>query len=292
MEIKKGIMLYNECGEAFSNITINSGTVPSSKQEIPRIEYGNYSFYPQFEDDAYLPKRNWRHLTQKEINTLKPTEKRTDTNTIYTGKLPGNLVNLLEELGLKESSSRPEVFEKFQAQPALTKKINKQMEVFLNERANGKPHKIHYLGTNLPNMEVVACDTTVMPRGFTEEEKKYLGIHNDGTYYIPFRNIRNSGNRLTINLGKETRYFLFVNLTMSQAYNMIKKNFDLTGHKVDVVNISKYFFSCFPDYPVLRIEQKPYEYYVAPTDNCFHDGCTLGNRELDIVLAYLGEFRY
>ena len=292
MELKKGIMLFNESDETYNNITINSGVLPANEQEIPKVEYGSYSYYPLYEEDARLPKRNWRSLTKKEISILRPTEKRTDTNTIYTGKLPDNLVELLEKLELKKSTSRAEVFERFQADKSTTEKVNKMMEAFLNTKANGKPHKIHYLGTNLPNMEVVACDTTVMPKGYKEEDKVYLGIHNDGTYYVPFRTIRNSGNRLTINLGLETRYFMFINLTMSQAYNMIKKNFDLTNHTVDVINISKYFYACFPDYPVLRIEQKPYEYYVAPTDNCFHDGCTLGNKELDIVLAYLGAFRY
>lgn len=292
MELKKGIMLFNESDETYNNITINSGVLPANEQEIPKVEYGSYSYYPLYEEDARLPKRNWRSLTKKEISILRPTEKRTDTNTIYTGKLPDNLVELLEKLELKKSTSRAEVFERFQADKSTTEKVNKMMEAFLNTKANGKPHKIHYLGTNLPNMEVVACDTTVMPKGYKEEDKVYLGIHNDGTYYVPFRTIRNSGNRLTINLGLETRYFMFINLTMSQAYNMIRKNFDLTNHTVDVINISKYFYACFPDYPVLRIEQKPYEYYVAPTDNCFHDGCTLGNKELDIVLAYLGAFRY
>ncbi|MBL7726186.1 MAG: hypothetical protein JNM68_00795 [Dinghuibacter sp.] len=292
MELKKGIMLYNDCDETYSNITINAGTVHHSEHAIPLIEYGNYSYYPLFEDDAYVAKPGWRSLTPKEINTLKPTSRRNDTNTVYTGKLPDKLIDLLEQLKLKESTSRAEVFERFKANKSLTEKVNKEMEAFLNSIANGKPHKILYLGTNLPNMEVVACDTTVMPKGFKEEEKKYLGIHNDGTYYVPFNKIRHSGNRVTINLGLETRHFMFINLTMSQAYNMIRKNYDLTNHKVDVISISKYFFSCFSSYPVLRIEQKPYEYYIAATDNCFHDGTTLGKKELDIVLAYLGAFQH
>ena len=51
------------------------------------------------------------------------------------------------------------------------------------------------------------------------------------------------------------------------------------------------FFKYFPDYPVLKIEQKPYEYYIAPTDNCIHDGATLERRSLDIVMTYLGHFK-
>jgi hypothetical protein len=292
MELKKGIMLFNECDTTSGNITINAGILPSSQLEPPKVAYGTLSFTPSFEEKAFLPKKNWRPLTGKEISFLKPTERRTDTNTIYTGNIPGELITLFEKVNLGQCTTRAAVFEKLKENPDETTAINKLMEVFLTAKANGKPHKIHYLGTNLPNLETVACDTTVMPKDHREEDKKYMGIHNDGTYYVPFRTIRNSGNRLTINLGKESRYFLFVNLTMQQAYNMLRKHFDLSNHTIDVINISKYFFACFPDYPVLRIEQKPYEYYIAPTDNCFHDGCTLGKKELDILLVYFGAFRY
>ncbi len=291
MELKKGIMLFNECDDTYGNISINSGVVPYAELEIPRVEYGNYSFVPSFEREAFLPKKTWRPLAGKEINALKPTDKRTDTNTIYTGNIPGNLKAMFERLELWKCANRTEIFEKFKSDPELTTEVNKVMESFLVSKADGKPHRIHYLGTNLPNLETVACDTTVMPKGYQEEDKKYMGIHNDGTYYIPFRSINKSGNRLTINLGKETRYFLFVNLTMSQAFNMLKQKVDTKKYNIDVINISKYFFNYFPDYPVLRIEHKPYQYYIAPTDNCFHDGCTLGSKELDIVLVYFGAFR-
>ncbi len=291
MELTKGIMLLNELDKKHGNISINTGILPHTAVEKSRIEYGSYSFTPSYEDMAYLPKKTWRNLEKKEISLLNATSKRTDTNTIYTGDIPEELKKLFTKMELWRCSSRAEIFERMKEEPDTTLAINKIMESFLTSKANGKPHKIHYLGTNLPNLETVACDTTVMPKDHKEEEKKYMGIHNDGTYYVPFRTITKSGNRLTINLGKETRYFLFVNLTMSQAYKMIKQKFDISNHKIDVINISKYFFRCFPDYPVLRIEQKPYEYYIAPTDNCFHDGCTLGMKELDIVLVYFGAFR-
>lgn len=292
MKLKKGIMLFNEADETYGNISVNSGILPYTALDKVKVEYRNYSFYPSFEEQAYLPQKTWRGITAGEKTLLKPTERRTDTNTIYTGNLPDNLKTLFEQLELWKCSNRAEVFEKMKNTPDATIEINKLMEVFLTSKANGKPHRIHYLGTNLPNLETVACDTTVMPKDHREEDKKYMGIHNDGTYYVPFRTIRNSGNRLTINIGNESRYFLFVNLTMSQAYNMLKEKVDTAKHRIDVINISKYFFAFFPDYPVIRIEQKPYQYYIAPTDNCFHDGCTLDKKELDILLVYFGAFRY
>jgi hypothetical protein len=71
----------------------------------------------------------------------------------------------------------------------------------------------------------------------------------------------------------------------------LKKKIDIKAHNINIGNISRYFFSHFPDYPVLRVQQKPYQYYIAPTDNCFHDGSTLGNSELDITLIYFGFFK-
>lgn len=285
-------MLFNEQDKAYEHVAINTGTVPYKQKTIPRVEYASHSFVPSFEDDAYLPKSDFRPLTSKEINALRPTEKRTDTNTVYTGEIPPRLKELFEKLELWQCTNRPQVFEHFERDRETTTEINQLMETFLTSKANGKPHKIHYLGTNLPNLETVACDTTVMPKDHREEDKHFMGIHNDGTYYVPFRTVNNSGNRLTINLAKESRYFYFVNLTLTQAYNLIKKHYDIGDRKVDVINISKYFFDLFPDYPVLRIEHKPYQYYIAPTDNCFHDGCTLGKKELDILLVYFGSFRF
>lgn len=59
---------------------------------------------------------------------------------------------------------------------------------------------------------------------------------------------------------------------------------------INIENISENFFYNFPDYPILKIKQKPFEFYIAPTDNCIHDGSTFDNTELDITITYLGKF--
>lgn len=84
------------------------------------------------------------------------------------------------------------------------------MATFLKTLSNDKPLKIHYLGSNFPNLEVVACDTTVLPKGYTEKDMKFLGIHNNGTQYVSTYKLYTSGNRLTINLGNQDRYFFFI----------------------------------------------------------------------------------
>ncbi len=291
MEIKRGIMLHNQACEGYNCVSINSGVVHYTELDTNRISYGNYSFLPSYEDDAFIPKRNWRGLNDKEIRLLKPGDKRTDANTIYIGNIPNNLKALFQKLKLEECKNRNDVFAKFKDNPDVTLQINKATDEFLKSKSDGKPFHFHYLGTNLPNLEVVACDTTVMPANYREENKKYMGIHNDGTKFVSPHRVHTLGNRLTINLGKEARSFLYVNLTLTQALNMLKQKIDTAKHNIDIINISKYFFEYFPDYPVIKIDQKPYQYYIAPTDNCFHDGSTLGMNELDIIMVYFGAFR-
>jgi hypothetical protein len=292
MEIKKGIMLYNDGSIGNDDILINSGVLPIDKVEVPRVEYENHSFTPSFEADAFLPKRNWRPLETRETQLLKPSGKRTDANTVYVGDIPEHLRRLFETLKLNECRNREDVFARFRNAAATTAEINTAITAFLQPRSEGKPFHFHYLGTNLPNLELVATDTTRLPKGFQEEDKIYMGIHNDGTKYVALSQLYRSGNRFTINLGKEARSFLFVNLTLQQAFNMLKQKIDVKKHRIDIINISKYFFNYFPDYPVIKVTQQPYQYYIAPTDNCLHDGSTLGTKELDIIMVYFGFFKF
>jgi hypothetical protein len=290
MEIKRGIMLHNQSGEDSDCVSINSGVEHYTKQDINRVSYGDFSFSPSFEADAFVPRRNWRNLNDREIRILKANERCREANTICLGDIPGNLKRLFQQLALDECKDRNEIFEKFRSRPELTLAINQATDSFLQTKSNGKPFHFHYLGSNLPNLTVVACDTTVMAANYREQDKKYMGIHNDGTKYVSTHRIHTLGNRLTINLGKETRSFLFVNLTMTQALNMLAKKIDPSKHTIDIVNIAKYFFMHFPDYPVIKIDQKPYQYYIAPTDNCFHDGSTAGMTALDVIIVYFGAF--
>jgi len=292
MRIKKGIMLHNQLSEGMESISINSGVIHHSEQMHEDINYNGIVFKPNFVEEAFLPKRDWRKLNPEEIKMLQSNDKRNDSNTIYLGEIPNDLKKLYQNLKLTDCKSRDEVFAKFRENEKATLALNNAMSQFLMTVANDKPFKIHFLGSNFPNVEVVACDTTVLPKGYTEKDMKFLGIHNDGTQYVSTYKLHTSGNRLTINLGKQDRYFFFINVTLTQALNMLKKKINIKEHGIDITNIANYFFKYFPDYPVIKIKQKPYQYYIAPTDNCFHDGSTLGNTALDIIIVYFGAFQF
>jgi hypothetical protein len=135
---------------------------------------------------------------------------------------------------------------------------------------------------------MLASNTTKLQPGYQPQDMKYMGMHNDGTQEMRLYTAHKFGNRISINVGEETRSFLFVNLSMIQAANMLKKKVDVK--KINLSNIRSLFFEHFPGYPVIRVRQKPYQYYIAATNNFFHDGSTLGNTMLDINFVYFGSF--
>jgi len=291
MNLQKGIKLHNQLPDGYDAVSINSGTTFHTTNTIPKVNYKGIKFTPSYEKNAYVNKRDWRKVNAEEIRCLQSSEKRNDYNTVYVGDIPSRLKELFIDMNLTDSVNRDEVLDKFAGNPKKTQAVSLEIEKFLKPISNGRPFNFHCLAANLPNIEHVACDTTKLPKNHKPSDVKYMGIHNDGHQKMTLHTAYKFGNRISFNLGKQTRHFLFVNLSMIQAWNMLKQKIDVKKHGVNVVNIPQFFFRYFPDYPVLRIRQKPYQYYIAPTDNCFHDGSTLGNTELDICLVYFGAFQ-
>ena len=293
MKISKGIQLYSTNDKLFDEIRINSGTTHHSNQEKSSVNYLEWSFVPQYENEAYVVKRDWRKLSGNELSVLKSNSNdRNYYNTIYIGDIPDKLKRLFKQFKFDESLYPEDVVHKMKQNKDLTLELSNFMQSYLTDFANGLPFYFHFVGANLPNIDMVASDTTVLPEGYTEEDKKYMGIHNDGAEPTTIHGSYKSGNRFTVNLGAETRYFLYVNLSLTQAYNMLRKKIQIPKEEINLVNISKLFFKHFPEYPVIKIPQKPYQFYIAPTDHCFHDGSTFGMKKLDVIMIYFGKFQY
>lgn len=292
MKIKKNIRVHNALPDGVDALMINSGTVHHSHHKAALVTYLDEEFIPEYVDYAYVNKRDWRPLTEEEIACLAPDEDANDHNTVYLGEIPKELKACFQEMGLQHSENRDEVFDRFEANPPLTMRTSELLNEFLIPFANEKPFKFHCIGVNYPNVELVASNTTMLPKNFKQAEKKFLGMHNDGTQLMTIETAHEFGNRISINLGKDTRYFLFVNLSMKEAHAMLKEKLsDEEIANVNIANIPQYFFKHFPDYPVIRIAQKPYQYYIAATDNFFHDGSTLGGTHLDVCIVYFGSFQ-
>ncbi|MEO8234692.1 MAG: hypothetical protein ABI549_04690 [Flavobacterium sp.] len=293
MKLKRGIMIHNQLLEGYDIVTINSGSVfHNDRIAADTVDFNGLQYIPQYEEDAYIVKRDWRKLSAVEKKTLQPNNNCNDYNTVYLGDIPDDLKICFKQLALDDSKSRDEVLRKLSYDAQKTKKLSTKLDSFLFNYANKKPYSFHCIGVNPPNIELVACDTTKLPPNFKPSDIRYMGLHNDGTTLMSIYTAHKFGNRISINLSSESRHFIFVNLSMIQAYNMLKKKMSINENDINIANIPQIFFKHFPDYPVLKIKLKPYQYYIAPTDNCFHDGSTLGNKNLDICIIYFGSFQY
>lgn len=290
MNLKSGIFIHNQLPEGYDAVSVNSGTLFHDQLPAEMVDFGGYQFRPAYEDYAYVAKRDWRSLTAGEIGYLRAGRQRNDHNTVYLGEIPSAVRDIFVQMDIAGSASREEVMARLAKDPGKTRELNEAMSVFLSPLAGNRPFHFHCIGINFPNIEMVACDTTGLPAGFKPPDVRYMGMHNDGTAKMTLHTAHRFGNRISVNLGQEDRYFLFVNLSMIQALNMLKKKVDVRSLGLGVGNIPRVFFQHFPDYPVIRIRQKPFQYYIAPTDNIFHDGSTLGCTKLDITIVYFGYF--
>ncbi|ATN04656.1 hypothetical protein EGY07_13280 [Chryseobacterium indologenes] len=287
-KLKPGIKIYLNGKE--DTVLINSGTIHHSKQAPNELIFKNEKFIQQYEAEAHLPKRDWRIPTEEEYKIFTGNHKnKKDYNSVFTGEMPQNLKELFVKLDLHSATSEAEVFEKFRGNEALVHEMNIRLNAFL-ESISLAPFKFMSLAANFANSEIVSLDKRKLPDGYTIHDIRFIGVHKDSSKDMTLHTAHKYGNRIAFNLGKESRYLLIINLSMLQVYDMIKKKIDIRENEVNNKNITAYFLKLFPDYPVLRIEHKPYHYYIAPTDNCFHDGSTMGSTSLDILMTYLGKF--
>lgn len=291
MELKSGIKVFAPASYFKREIMINSGIAHNKDILSADTSVTGINPYCKYEDEAYLPQKNWKSLSDKEIEKIKVKSFIKNYNTVYIGKLPIKLQRSFSELNLYSGNSEKEVFDILSKNRSNIEQINIQLNEFMGKLSD-QPFSFLSVATNFPGCESVSVDKKYLPPNYTFDNLRFIGLHKDSSNKeMTIHTSYKFGNRLTINLGKESRYFLFINLTIIQIYNMLIKQKGLERQKINNKNVTQMFFKYFPDYPVLKIEQKPYEYYIAPTDNCIHDGATLERRSLDIVMTYLGHFK-
>lgn len=276
MDLIKGISLNTYSGCSKDKLLINNGT-----EEAVNFDVYHEKDYCEL---AFKPRNCWRSLSTEEKGILLSNEDSLHYNTtISLKKLPLPIINQFQELDLQNCKDRTDVLKRLRAKKELLNRLNDDINELLSSFALREQFNYHSLVVTKPNLETLSYYL----RG---NEFKYLGLHVDRSTTFDIDTAESSKNRICINLSEENRTFLFVNLTLKQIYNMLEQTKMLNMGLVNVGNISEYFFQFFPSYPVIRITQEPYEFYIAPTDNCLHDGSTLNRNKIDITLTYLGYF--
>jgi hypothetical protein len=273
MLIKEGIKLYSDLANITDQLFINEGTT------TPREGTGS-----NYHAGSYIPRPGWRPVNTKEAGLLLTRNRNIDyRKSIYVGDIPGDLKESFLALGLYECTTFRDILPQFLKKENEVKSLSDQLQTYLRSFSSTNNFKFHKLTRGVPNRETVSGR-------FVKGQFIYIGLHIDQSRLFTPYTAHKSGNRISINLSRETRYLAFINLSLIQVMNMLREKVNLANTRVDAHNIDYLFFKHFPEYPVVKVGLKPYQYYVAPTDNFFHDASTLGNTEIDVTLVFTGVF--
>ncbi|MEG4571663.1 hypothetical protein QUA56_02880 [Microcoleus sp. N3A4] len=260
-QLMEGIKIV--CSDSDINLKdrlfLSSGTEPASvSTDCGSTPYCN---------NALVPRLPWRSLTSMEQQILFNT-KLEKLESLYVSilNIPQNILDCLKELNKLEDRR----FLKDILQTERVKKgvalIHEYIETFRMQSAELSEYRIDW---NEPKQMTVTVDS----------ERCRVGLHID--------NQRGSSlHRISINLGSEPRYFLFINLSIDQLYRLI---FETDGNAVSIISgrsrICMAFMQLFPNYPVVKLRVNPGEAYIAPTEHITHDGCTEGTHNLDVFFT-------
>jgi len=275
MQLKRGITIHSNLDNIAAQVTINDGTMKAGKATgLP------------YSPGSTVPKTKWRSLDKAEAKVLVAPGPVTDfRKNIYIGEMPAALKKSLMALELHNCTQMDQVIPQVQKKEKEVKAVSKKLHTFLKPFSSTGNYKFHRITRAMPGW-------TTVTRLFIKEKEEtvFIGLHIDQSRMFTPYTAGRSDNRISINLSKETRHLALINLTLVQAVNMIKERSGLPSEKIRTDNLCSLFFKYYPDYPAVKLAIKPYQFYLAPTDNFFHDATTLGNKELDVTIVYVGMF--
>lgn len=119
----------------------------------------------------------------------------------------------------------------------------------------------------------------------TKEGELLVGLHVDNWERSPISSRHECRSRLCVNLGREDRFFLFINRPIHRMLDEVE--IERAGNACE---LGEAFLATFSEYPVVSLRVRPGEAYIAPTENVLHDGSTRGSSSPDLIYTVLGDF--
>ena len=236
----------------------------------------------EYHPKAIVPGEPWRAISDDEITKVVSDE---CTNLKYQDsisliEIPEQIISLLKDLNLADVDSY-DTLNKLKISNA-----EKYFEAMFSldeyfEKFLVKDDGFDKLGVHIGKPNLASA---------TVSGSKYVGLHIDYWDELSILETEKATNRVSINLGQQDRFLLFINLSLKQLYDKIGVDKKKEFRDYDTTSLTTDFFNSNPDYPVLKLRVRPFEAYIAPTENIIHDGSTQGNTLTDITLTTRGHF--
>lgn len=232
----------------------------------------------QFEENSYIPNLPWQKINNETFNLLSSNKKNyTDVSLI---SLPNEINKALKNFNIHNCSNFNDVriIENTQSFKNLKIELISYFKSFTKNNSDIIAHNIYYGKENLLN------------NTFNFATQKFIGFHLDSWEGQPLWEREFSNNRICINLGKESRFLMFYNISIIEMANAL--NISIYDADLDINSIYKKYITLYPDTPIYRLEILPLEAYIAPTEFIIHDGSSYGTKSPDINIVFRGSFYY
>ena len=274
MQLIEGVKLDIRKSIDKQSVMINNGAIKEINIENNDVEYLENSF---------TPIDKWIELDEYNKRILFDNAKNQESfNKIVIDEIPENIKEILIKLKINESNDRDEVFSKFAENPELTLDFENKTTAFLNNFAkSNNSFELYKILVLYPNRKTTALLNF-------NDKTKFLGLHFDSCTTFEIETANESKNRFCINMGSEDRELYFVNLSLVQIKQLILEA--NSRENITLKNLTLLFFKYYFNYPITKVKIKPFQFYIAPTDNCIHEGTTFRKNKIDISITYLGYF--
>jgi hypothetical protein len=276
----EGIKIYNESGSDLP-VLVSKGV---------HIGTGVSTAGLRYDAEAYVPRKPWYDATEQELAKLlvAPGELPKPSESISIVRLPPEAAETLSKYHLYALKTRDEAVEYHKLFPKAMKNARNLMANFASQ------YLLSPAGATNSSLVVFApnLETT------TTNQSKHTGLHLDNREEMPLELAGEAATRISINLGAQVRYLLFVNQPLKTLYEWVSRekgeapqhSHVFPGDKYCQLDLYLDFFRLFPDYPVVKIPIQPFEAYIAPTENFIHDGSTEGSTTPDVTFYFRGHF--
>jgi hypothetical protein len=248
-----------DCGDWADRLELSAGMRPASPREVRELGY---------ESEAFLPCEPWRPLASGEQLLLLSKDSFDDpARSIAIVRLPDGFAERCRHIRRAEAGG-PD-FET----------VAGDLESVCHL---GAP--LHFIGagSNPAGLQTVTIDQ--------RSGGRFTGMHLDSWDNLDLAERHRSSNRICVNIGQESRYFLFVPIALMDMPQIVAER--LAGvEPPPSTSLDRLFVELCADVPVVRCRLAPGEAYIAPTECLLHDGSSVGQRHLDEQVTVRGFIR-
>jgi hypothetical protein len=259
-----------------SRVWLSAGTAPHQHEKSNDINYCEH---------AYIPNGDWRTPVQDEFDILfENSSNVSDNGSISIIKLPHSILEPLDKLNLSSIKSI-EHYQEYIKTSEYKENYTSALQLISSNlrpfRKNDENLRITGIVAHHPNRTSTTLDT---------RRKCHPGLHIDNWDNRSLQERHKATNRISINVGQQDRYLIYLNLELQRLYDLAKEGgADLSSVGIGT-GLAREFMRLYPSYPVVKLRISPGEAYIAPTENMIHDGCTHGQIYVDLSLIIRGYF--